>query len=275
MVKTRHLLQGNSKIDTDKCKCDKKRSGFVMPSVIESIQFLKEKPWVDLTHEVTSDIPYFSAFQPLKETTLFTVEKAGFFAKKYELVSQYGTHLDAPIHFAKGQESIEALPLKELVLPLVVIHKEQEVAENPDYELTVADLLAFESEFGKIPSDSFVAFASGWSTRWQNHHAFYNDDPTHHAHTPGWSLAALQFLNEERAVQAIGHETLDTDSGISSFTNNDLVCERYWLSQGKFQVEVLNNLQKIPATGAAIILGVPKIKGAPGFTIRAFAILPE
>lgn len=246
-----------------------------MPSVIESIQLLKEKPWIDLTHSVTSKIPYFSAFQPLKKTTLFTVENEGFFAEKYEIVSQYGTHIDAPVHFAIGQQSVDQLSLKELILPLLVIHKEQAVAENPDYELTVADLLAFENDFGRIPPNSFVAFASGWSNRWQNPQAFYNYDESNHVHTPGWSFSALQFLHEERNVQAIGHETLDTDSGASYLAHKDLIGERYWLSQGKFQVEVLTRLEQIPATGAAIVLGVPKINAAPGFTIRAFAILPE
>lgn len=65
-----------------------------MTSVIESIRVLKEKPWVDLTHNVTNKIPYFSAFQPLETTTLFTVENEGFLARKYEIVSQYGTRID-------------------------------------------------------------------------------------------------------------------------------------------------------------------------------------
>ncbi|KAF1299286.1 cyclase [Enterococcus sp. JM4C] len=246
-----------------------------MTNIIESINYLKSQKWLDLTHEVTSEIPYFSAFHPLQEKTLFTVEEDGFLAKEYQLVTQYGTHIDAPAHFAKGKRLLESLELKELILPLFVIHKEEEVAKNADYTVSVEDILAFEERYGKIPEGSFVAFASGWSTRWENHEEFYNKDQEGQAHTPGWSLAALKFLHEERNVHAIGHETLDTDSAVDCTKNAGLIGELYWLSQDKYQVEVLNNLSAVPATGAAIVLGVPKIKEAPGFSVRAFAIVPE
>ncbi|MGM0125761.1 hypothetical protein IGI37_003162 [Enterococcus sp. AZ194] len=246
-----------------------------MTTIIESIQFLKSQKWVDLTHEVTAEIPYFSAFHPLKEKTLFTVEEDGFLAKEYQLVTQYGTHIDAPAHFANGKRLLEALDLKEFVLPLFVLHKEEEVAKDSDYRLTVADILAFEEAYGQIPANSFVAFASGWSKRFENHEAFYNKDEEGQAHTPGWSLDALKFLHEERNVWAIGHETLDTDAAVDATQNAGLIGELYWLSQDKYQVEVLNNLSEVPATGAAIVIGVPKIKEAPGFSVRAFAIVPE
>ncbi|MDH6363231.1 kynurenine formamidase [Enterococcus sp. PF1-24] len=246
-----------------------------MTTILESIAFLKDQKWVDLTHEVTGEIPYFASFQPLTEKTLFTVEADGFLAKEYGIVTQYGTHLDAPVHFSVGKRYLEEIGLKELVLPLYVIHKEKEVAENHDYTLTVEDILAFEAVNGKIPAGSFVAFASDWSKRWQDHQAYYNKDEAGQAHTPGWSMEALKFLHEERDVLAIGHETLDTDSAVDCTKNAGLLGELYWLSQNKFQVEVLSNLAEVPATGSAIFIGLPKIKQAPGFNVRAFAIVPE
>lgn len=246
-----------------------------MTSIAESIAFLKRQRWLDLTHEVTATIPYFASFKPMTEQVLFTVEDDGFLAKEYGLVTQYGTHIDAPVHFASGTRSLEELPLEEFILPLVVIHKEQEVRHNPDYVVTVADILEFEAAHGTIPKESFVAFASDWSKRWHDHEAFYNLDQQGQAHTPGWSLEALTFLHKERGVRAIGHETLDTDAGVDAAKNKGLVGELYWLSQDKFQVEVLANLSQVPATGAAIFLGVPRIKGAPGFNIRAFAVCPQ
>lgn len=249
--------------------------GASMTTILESITFLKQQKWVDLTHEVSGEIPYFASFKPLTEKTLFTVEEHGFFAKEYNLVTQYGTHIDAPSHFASGKRHLEELELKEFVLPLIVLHKETEVAENHDYELSVADIRTFEDKYGTIPAESFVAFASDWSKRWEKHDDFYNRDEQGQAHTPGWSLEALQFLHEKRNVQAIGHETLDTDSAVACTANGGLIGELYWLSKDKFQVEVLANLSEVPAIGAAIVLGVPKIKRAPGFNIRAFAIVPD
>ncbi|MFP4793087.1 cyclase family protein [Pasteurella multocida] len=244
-----------------------------MNTVSQAIAFLKTQKWVDLSHQVNPTIPYFPAFKLLETKTLFTVENDGFFSNQYTLVSQYGTHLDALIHFAPNTRYLEDIPVAELVLPLYVIHKEQAVNENPDYTLSVDDILVFETEHGKIAKGSFVAFASGWSSRWYDHTAFYNRDETGQAHTPGWSLEVLKFLHEQRNVTAIGHETLDTDSALDFAKNNDLVGERYWLSQNKFQVGVLTNLAELPATGAAIFIGVPKIQHAPGFNARVFAVI--
>ncbi|WP_263008789.1 cyclase family protein [Mannheimia granulomatis] len=243
-------------------------------TILKAIEFLHTQKWVDLSHGVNTTIPYFPAFKPIEEKTLFTVEKDGFLAKEYTVASQYGTHIDAPVHFADGKRTLDEIGATEFILPLIVIHKEKEVATNPDYRLTVEDIQQFEAEFGKIPSGSFVAFASGWSARWKDIVAFYNKDENGQAHTPGWSLEALQFLHNERDVAAIGHETLDTDSALDFVKNQDLVGERYWLSQNKFQVEVLNNLSSLPSVGGAIFIGVPKIEQAPGFNARVLAVVP-
>ncbi|GMA07304.1 cyclase family protein [Tetragenococcus halophilus subsp. flandriensis] len=246
-----------------------------MSKITETIHFLKDQKWIDLTHTVTPEMPYFQAFKPIKEKTLYTVKDDGFFAKEYTLATQYGTHIDAPVHFSEGKSPLEELELKDFILPLFVIHKEKEVERNHDYMLTVDDILAFEREHGEIPAKSFVAFSSDWSKRWSSPTDYYNLDEAGQAHTPGWSVEALKFLHEKRNVTAVGHETLDTDPAIEETRNGHLLAELYWLSQDKYQVEVMNNLAEVPAKGAAIVVGAPKIKAAPGFNIRAFAIVPK
>lgn len=244
-------------------------------SLTNIITQLKAQNWLDLSHPVHADIPHFHAFSPMKSKTLFTIEQDGFFAKEYTLATQYGTHIDAPIHFAPNTRALHELSLDEFFLPLFVINQVEAVKQNPDYRLSVEDILAFEATHGKIAPNSFVAFASGWANRWHDKNAFYNKDNQGHSHTPGWSLEALKFLHEKRHVSAIGHETLDTDSGEDFRANQDLVGERYWLSQNKYQIEVMNNLDKLPATGGAIFIGVPPIQAAPGFNVRVFAIIPN
>jgi len=244
-----------------------------MSTVTESIHYLKEQSWIDLTHTVTAEMPYFQAFKPIAEKTLYTVRNDGFFAKEYTLATQYGTHIDAPVHFSEGKRPLEELELKDFILPMFVIHKEKEVETNHDYMLSVDDILTFEREYGEIPAKSFVAFSSAWSKRWGNPTDYYNLDEDGQAHTPGWSVEALKFLHEKRDVTAVGHETLDTDPAIEETRNGHLLAELYWLSQDKYQIEVMNNLAEVPAKGAAIVVGAPKIKAAPGFNIRAFAIV--
>lgn len=102
-----------------------------MSEITNSIAFLKQQQWVDLSHNIYGGIPYFQSFQPMREKTLVTVKEDGFFAKEYQLVTQYGTHIDAPVHFVEERVSVDQLPIKDFMLPLIVINKEKEVAKTP------------------------------------------------------------------------------------------------------------------------------------------------
>jgi kynurenine formamidase len=50
--------------------------------------------------------------------------------------------------------------------------------------------------------------------------------------------------------------------------------ETYILRKGRYQIEVMANLDQVPATGALIVVAWPKVKDGLGFPARAFAILP-
>lgn len=241
--------------------------------VLKAIELLKEKEWVDLTHTFGPESPHFSAFESAEFKTLFTHDD-GFFAQSFTFPGQYGTHLDAPIHFVRNKRYLEDLDLKELVLPLVVIDKSKEASEDNDFTNSPEDILAFEEEYGRIEAGSFVALRTDWSKRWPDHDLFNNKDSEGNAHAPGWGLDALKFLFEERNIKAIGHETFDTDSAIDYRKNGALFGEYYVLEQDTYQVELLTNLDKVPAKGAVIFNIVPKAEKASGFPVRSFALLP-
>jgi kynurenine formamidase len=61
---------------------------------------------------------------------------------------------------------------------------------------------------------------------------------------------------------------MDTD------TTEDLKSEAWLLKHGHWQIEVMANLDKVPATGALIVVSWPKPEHGLGFPARAFAILP-
>lgn len=230
---------------------------------------------VDLTHEVHPDIPRFAAFEPMQERDVRTIEKDRFWAKEYTFATPYGTHVDAPGHFAAGKRLVSGIGVDELILPLNVLHLEDKVAADPDYAVTADDIAAFEAEHGTIEPGSFVAFSSGWSTRWEDPDAFVNLDEDGVQHTPGWSLEALHVLIDDRRVAAIGHETLDTDPGVAVAESGFLYGELYVLEQDIYQIEVLDNLAQVPATGAVIVVGPANIKGAPSITSRVYALFQE
>ena len=46
------------------------------------------------------------------------------------------------------------------------------------------------------------------------------------------------------------------------------------LQSGKLQIEVLQNLDKVPAAGAVLVAAWPRLEGATGLPVRVWAICP-
>lgn len=234
---------------------------------------IKPRRFVDLTHAFSSHIPRWPGFPAEERKVIYTYEKDGFFAELFTHVGQYGTHCDPPGHFHKGLRMIDEIPVKEMILPLVVINCSQKVAENPDYQLVLRDIKTWEEKHGLIPPGSFVAMRSDWSKRFTDFEAFYNKDDEGQAHYPGWTIEALQFLFDQRGVTAIGHEPIDADAAVAQ-KEGFFSCESYVLKTNRFQVELIANLDKVPEAGALLVCSWPKPESGSGFPARLFAIIP-
>lgn len=232
----------------------------------------KNYDWVDLTHELSPETPHWVGFFPMKTENFLNLDSSIFHVDTYTVVGQYGTHVDVAPHMVREGRSLEQIGPEEMVLPLCVIDKTAEVAANPDYVMTRADIEAWENAYGKIPGRAFVVFRSDWSKRPRE--AMDNLDADGNRHFPGWSLDALRFLVEERDVVGIGHETSDTEAPVTSGTTSYEV-ERYILEQDRFQIELLTNVDRCPPVGAVIFCTFPKLKGGTGFPARCFALCPR
>jgi kynurenine formamidase len=135
------------------------------------------------------------------------------------------------------------------------------------------DVRDWERRHGPIPERAFVALCTGWSKRWPDGDAMRNEDSRGVAHYPGWSRPVLEYLYEDRRITATGHETTDTDPGIAT-SRGDYSLETYILSQNRYQIELLANLDALPECGALVVVSFPKPKDGSGFPARVFAILP-
>jgi kynurenine formamidase len=160
-----------------------------------------------------------------------------------------------------------------MVLPLVVLDVHQKVAANPDYVLSLNDVRAWERRHGRIPKGAFVAMRTDWSKRWPDDAALANRDGAGVFHYPGWSLAVLKLLYEQRGITASGHETTDTDPGLAT-TRDDYSLESYVLQTNHYQIELLANLDQVPEAGGIVIVSFPKPRGGSGFPARVIAIVP-
>ncbi len=190
----------------------------------------------------------------------------------FKFPGQFGTHIDFPGHFAKGAALSECFGVKDAVFPLCVVDITDKVAADCHYAVTADDIRAWEAEHGAIPDGAFVALRTDWSKHWPDMNALSGIAEDGSENFPGWSLEALRYIYEERNAAANGHEALDTDASAEAAKAGDLACERYVLEKGKLQIEVLCNLDQLPAAGAVLIAAWPNFIGATGLPARVWAV---
>ncbi len=229
------------------------------------------KQFVDLTHSFGPETPVWSGFGQAKFTPAFdpktkkpyTIKDDGFRTTYYDMVGQYGTHVDPPAHFAENGITMDEIPLKQMILPLIVLDNTLYQAKDENHAFSVDDLKAWEKKNGRVPKGAFVALRTDMFKDWDSNPERFKRQPF-----PAWALETIKFLYEQRGVTATGHEAMDTD------TTDKMDSETYILQHGHYQIEVMANLDKVPAKGALIVVTWPNVKKGLGFPARAFAILP-
>jgi kynurenine formamidase len=223
----------------------------------------------DLTHTFTAKTPVFPAFKPIQIKPKFSIAKDGFFANEITFDEHTGTHMDGPAHFVPGNLTADKLPADRFIAPLAVINIESRAAKNADAVVTVDDVLAWEKQHGRVPAGAFVAMYSGWGARIGNGERFLNKDAKGTMHAPGFSEDVAKFLTKERDIVGAGVDTLSLDIAAAS----KFVAHLAFLGAGKYGVELLANLNTVPAAGATIVVGAPKHEGASGGPCRVYALV--
>lgn len=229
------------------------------------------KQFVDLTHSFGPTTPVWSGFGQAKFAPAYdpktkrpyTIKEDGFRTAYYDMVGQYGTHVDPPAHFDEKGITMDEIPLKQMILPLIVLDDTPYLAKDENHAFSIADLRAWEKKHGRIPRGSFVALRTDMYKDWDK-----NPERFKRAPFPAWAFETIKFLYERRGVTATGHEAMDTD------TTDKMESETYILRHGHYQIEVMANLDKVPEKGALIVVTWPKVRDGLGFPARAFAILP-
>ncbi len=240
-------------------------------SLAEAYRIISSKQFVDLTHSFSPLTPVwkgfgqaaFSAAANPETGEPYTIGKDGFRAFLYSMVGQYGTHVDPPAHFDANGKTIDEIPVKQMILPMVVFDITAMLKRDPNHALTVNDIRNWERQHGRVPAGVFAALRTDMYKDWDTNPERFKRYPF-----PAWSFEAIGFLYEKRGIVANGHESLDTDA------SDDLRSETWLLKHGHWQVEAMANLDKVPATGALIVVTWPKARHGLGFPARAFAILP-
>jgi kynurenine formamidase len=143
------------------------------------------------------------------------------------------------------------------------------VAKNPDFELSARDLQRWEAKNGTIPARSLVILNTGWHRRFGDAAKYVNEDSDKVMHFPGFGKDSAEFLLR-RNVAGIGIDTLSLDHGPSK----DFATHGVMLKANKYQIENLANLDRLPARGATVVIGVLPVKDGSQAQARIFALLP-
>lgn len=226
---------------------------------------------VDLTHAINGKVPTYEPGQDAEfhVKSVATVEKDKYFAREFSMPEHFGTHIDAPAHFARGLWTVDQIPAERLVAPAVVFDVRAKAKQNPDYQVSIDDIADWEKTNGQIPQGAVVIARTGWETRWNSPDQYRNADSKGSLHFPGYSQEAARFLVEGRNIIGLGIDTLSIDYGPSK----DFSVHNYTLSRSLYHLENVANLDQVPAIGATLVVAPIKLEGGSGGPVRILALL--
>ncbi|MCK5391454.1 MAG: cyclase family protein [Deltaproteobacteria bacterium] len=240
---------------------------------------LAQGKWIDLTHDFSSETVYWPTAEGFKLERVFEgITDKGYFydANNYSAAEHGGTHIDSPIHFAEGKQTVDEIPLEKLIGPAIVIDVTQKAIADPDYQIGVKDFTDWEARNGRIEDGSIVLLNTGYAKYWPDRVKYMGTDnrgseAVGDLHFPGLDPQAAKWLVEKRNINAIGLDTPSIDFGQSQLFES----HRILFKENIPAFENVANLDKLPAKGAIIIALPMKIKGGSGGPLRIIAMLPE
>ncbi len=231
---------------------------------------------VDLTYAFDANSVYWPTAEQFKlETDFEGMTDKGYFysAYRYSAAEHGGTHLDSPVHFAKGRYTVDQLPLEQLMGSAIVIDVTAQCASNPDYLVSVADFENWEKQNGRIGPGTIVLLRTGFGKYYPDRKKYLGTDErgaeaVAKLHFPGLDPAAAAWLTQNRSIKAIGLDTPSIDYGQSTFFES----HRTLFDKNIPAFENVANLEQLPLKGFSVIALPMKIKGGSGGPLRIVAL---
>lgn len=235
--------------------------------------------WIDLSYTYDTQTPYWPTAEGFQLDTVFEGMTAGgyyYSAFQFKSAEHGGTHIDAPVHFAQGKQTVDEIPLEKLTGDAIVIDVTDSVSDYIDYQINVSDIENWEKENVRIKEGTIVLLRTGFGKFWPDKMKYLGTDQKGPAavallHFPGLHPDAAQWLVDNRSIKAIGIDTPSIDYGRSStFKSHRILFEKNIPA-----FENLANLDSLPTSGFYIVALPMKIKGGSGGPLRIAAFLPK
>lgn len=233
---------------------------------------------IDLSHAYDAQAIFWPTAEPFRHDKVADgMTPAGYYyASNNFFTSEHGgTHIDAPIHFAQGRQSVDQIPLLNLMGTAVVIDLTDASNRNADYQVTAEDFQQWEQQHGTIRAEDIVLLRTGFSRHWPDASKYLGTAERGEAgvaklHFPGLHPDAARWIVANRPIKAIGIDTASIDYGQSSLYES----HRALYEQNIPAFENLTGLDRVPARGAFIVALPMKIRNGSGAPLRAVAIVP-
>ena len=234
---------------------------------------------LDMSYPYNSDTIYWPTEDDFQLNPEFSgITDGGYWYSSNTLTTAEhgGTHVDAPIHFAEGQTTMDELPLERLMGAVAVVDVSEGATDNVDYQVSVADIEAWEARHGRLPPGIIVLLRTGYGQYWPDRLKYMGTDErgagaVPKLHFPGLHPDTARWLVAERNVNAIGLDTPSIDYGQSSLFES----HRVLFAENIPAFENVANLDQLPATGAYVIALPMKIEGGSGGPLRIIGLVPE
>lgn len=223
---------------------------------------------VDMTHAYDETFPTYFGAPGIEMKQPFNFKEHGFNLLELAINEHTGTHIDAPLHFSADGQSVDEIPVQNLVVPLCVVDIAAKAAEDADAQVTPDDLKAWMATHGDIPDNACVAMHSGWAGK-AGGDGFRNVGEDEKMHFPGFHVEAANMLIEETGAVAMAVDTLSLDHGPSA----DFATHYAWLPTNRYGIENLKGLDQVPASGATLFVGAGTHKGGTGGPCRVLAMV--
>ena len=99
---------------------------------------------------------------------------------------------------------------------------------------------------------------------------FFNMDSTEALRFPGFAGETTTWLLETRKIRGVGIDTHGADPGLDTQYSPNIAVTKV---KGVV-LENLTNLDRMPATGATVVIGVPRLANGSGAPVAVTAFLP-
>jgi kynurenine formamidase len=226
---------------------------------------------IDLTHTLDDRSPNWEGTEqsPFHAQELGNLERDGYYSRLFTTQEHYGTHLDAPAHFAADGWTVEQIPAERLVRPLAVLNVRAKALHDPNYAVSVQDVADWERQHGEIPRGAVVMAYTGWEKYWGSQARYRNQQPDGLTHYPGFALEAAEFLVNARDVVGLGIDTMSVDIGATT----TYPVHQFTSRAGLYHLENVAGLSLAPPTGATVVVAPLKLGDGSGAPVRLMALV--